>query len=86
LNRLLQQRAGTLVPKCAFIGEMRRETEQRTAGVTALQDFLNISPITPQDVKAFVLAPFRAVLPAAETEAADLKGDQPVLRRGVERC
>jgi hypothetical protein len=65
---------------------MRRETEQRTAGVTALQDLLNMSPITPSTVKAIVLAPLRAVLTDRDAEATDAVKGHRVLRRGVERC
>jgi hypothetical protein len=51
--------------------------------VTALQDWLSISPVTQRTVKTFVCAPLRGILPNKRTEVRD---DPPLLRPGIERC
>ena len=51
--------------------------------MTALQDWLSNSPVTPKSVKALVCGPLRSVLPGKrETE----RSEPPLLRPGLERC
>lgn len=50
--------------------------------MTALQDWLSFSPVTPKTVKTFVFGPLRSVLPAKQQAR-----DEPAfIRPGVERC
>jgi hypothetical protein len=50
--------------------------------VTALQDWLSFSPVTPESVKNFVYGPLRSVLPVKRDDSYELRLLQP----GLERC
>jgi hypothetical protein len=58
------------------------EHEQRTSSVTALQDWLSISPVNPKTLKDAVCEAWRG-LTAEEQAKAD---EVPLMGRGVERC
>ena len=49
--------------------------------MTALQDWLSISPVTPQTVKSFVWGFLRTAAPAAP-----VRREPKAMRRGLERC
>jgi hypothetical protein len=52
--------------------------------VTALQDLLSISPVSPKSVREFVCAPLRGVLPGRQENE-----EHPyprLIRPGIERC
>ncbi|MHC9292673.1 hypothetical protein ACRCUN_09395 [Mycobacterium sp. LTG2003] len=52
--------------------------------MTALQDWLSISPLTPRAVRTLVCAPLRVVRPGRRPQTGE---DLPrLLRPGVERC
>jgi len=50
--------------------------------VTALQDWLSIRPVDPKGLKAFICDAFRSLTAEEPAKAAE----QPLIRRGVERC
>jgi len=51
--------------------------------VTALQDWLNISPATSKTVRLIFFGPLRDLLPSKRD---DSRYSTPLLRRGLERC
>lgn len=54
--------------------------------MTALQDWLNFPPVTPQSVKTLVLAPLRSVMPGVLPAKQDTPAEPPLLQPGLERC
>jgi hypothetical protein len=58
------------------------EHEQRTSSVTALQDWLSISPVNPKILKDAVCEAWRGLTAEEQAKVDGL----PLMGRGVERC
>jgi hypothetical protein len=66
-----------------------REYEQRKASMTALQDWLSISPVAPHSIKAVIREAWRGLVPEESAPAAEKSApaDEPQLMApGLERC
>jgi hypothetical protein len=67
----------------AFTDELRAgEHEQRKTSVTAMQDWLNIRPLDPRNLKTLICD----ALGVGEEDAADVIAEPRLIERGVERC
>jgi len=56
--------------------------EQRKKSMTAMQDWLNIRPFDPRNLKTLI----RDALGVGDEDDADVVAEPRLIQRGVERC